>query len=143
MTSSYKCSESLEEGWASLQGLVSNLSKYLACVEVDKFEAAESEEALSKRGLELLETNQLWGGLVFVGLGPGQQELPKFVTYKIRIDADKVSRACRREPRPDPGGQHQALRGPAEPARPPPQAGDRPQVPLLWIRLPAGGHAIP
>ena len=27
---------------------------------------------------------------VFVGLAPGQQELPKFVTYKIRIDADKV-----------------------------------------------------
>ena len=95
MTPSCKCSESLEEGWASLQGLVSNMSQYLACVEVDKFEAAESEEALSKRGLELLETNQLWGGLVFVGLGPGQQELPKFVTYKIRIDADKVSRPWR------------------------------------------------
>ena len=30
---------------------------------------------------------------VFVGLAPGQQELPKFVTYKIRIDADKVGLA--------------------------------------------------
>ena len=93
--------------------MTSNISTYLDCFELEKFEPVDSEEQLSKRGLELLETNQLWGGLVrstarllsnicfssemfkipsqvFVGLAPGQQELPKFVTYKIRIDADKV-----------------------------------------------------
>ena len=88
--------------------VTSNISTYLDCFELEKFEPVDSEEQLTKRGLELLETNQLWGGLVrtnicflnvkmfkmtsqvFVGLAPGQQELPKFVTYKIRIDADKV-----------------------------------------------------
>ena len=104
--------------------VTANISTYLDCFELEKFEPVDSEEELSKRGLELLETNQLWGGLVrplllilfnicclfysenshtshivqkfkppsqvFVGLAPGQQELPKFVTYKIRIDADKV-----------------------------------------------------
>ena len=102
-----KCSEVWEEGWESFDEVVANISTYLDCFELEKFEAVDSEEQLSKRGLELLDTNQLWGGLVrnswnntpknlkpssqvFVGLAPGQQELPKFVTYKIRIDADKV-----------------------------------------------------
>ena len=42
----------------------SNISTYLDCFELEKFEPVDSEELLSKRGLELLETNQLWGGLV-------------------------------------------------------------------------------
>ena len=44
--------------------MTSNISTYLDCFELEKFEPVDSEEQLSKRGLELLETNQLWGGLV-------------------------------------------------------------------------------
>ena len=117
--------------------VTSNISTYLDCFELEKFEPVDSEEQLTKRGLELLETNQLWGGLVrtnicflnvkmfkmpsqvFVGLAPGQQELPKFVTYKIRIDADKVGfTPFRMLPMYfHPGGQHKEIRGPTEPSR--------------------------
>ena len=44
--------------------MTSNISTYLDCFELEKFEPVDSEEQLSERGLELLETNQLWGGLV-------------------------------------------------------------------------------
>ena len=59
-----KCSEVWEEGWESFDEVVANISTYLDCFELEKFEAVDSEEQLSKRGLELLDTNQLWGGLV-------------------------------------------------------------------------------
>ena len=51
-------------GWDSVLEVTSNISTYLDCFELEKFEPVDSEELLSKRGLELLETNQLWGGLV-------------------------------------------------------------------------------
>ena len=53
-------------GWDSVLEVTSNISTYLDCFELEKFEPVDSEELLSKRGLELLETNQLWGGLVSV-----------------------------------------------------------------------------
>ena len=44
--------------------VIANVSTYLGCLEMDKFEAVDTEEEVTTRGLELLDTNQLWGGLV-------------------------------------------------------------------------------
>ena len=48
-----------------------NASQYLECFEMNKFEPVSNEEALGKRGLELIGTNQLWAGLVFVDFEEG------------------------------------------------------------------------
>ena len=66
----------------------------------------------------MIESNKLWAGLVFVDIKDGKAdksyimyfvpllscvvdatELPKFLTYKIRIDADKVDSTKRYEDR--------------------------------------------
>ena len=65
----------------------------------------------------MIESNKLWAGLVFVDIKDGkadksyimyfisslfdldETELPKFLTYKIRIDADKVDSTKRYEDR--------------------------------------------
>ena len=51
--------------------ITQNASQYLACFEMNKFEPVENEEGLDKRGLELIGTNQLWAGLVFVDFKEG------------------------------------------------------------------------
>ena len=49
-----------------------NTSQYLECFEMQKFEPVDNEIALGKRGLELIGTNQLWAGLVFVDFKDGK-----------------------------------------------------------------------
>ena len=100
-------------------------------MELSKFESAPSEDELERRGLELIDSNKLWAGLVFVDVDEGKLkieipekkffysdaiELPKFLTYKIRIDADKVDSTKRYEdrlsrpgPRRRPGIDHKYL----------------------------------
>jgi len=99
-----------ERSLDNLDKITQNASQYLDCFEMNKFEAVDNEKNLGKRGLELIGTNQLWAGLVFVDFEEGQKELPRYVTYKIRIDADKVDstkriedRLSRRGPRRRPG----------------------------------------
>ena len=93
------------------------MSAFLDCVELNKFESTPSEAELVTRGLQLIESNKLWAGLVFVDIKDGkadksyimyfisslfdldETELPKFLTYKIRIDADKVDSTKRYEDR--------------------------------------------
>lgn len=79
--------------------ITQNVSKYIECVEMDKFEPVDSEDELVEQGLKLMETNKLWAGLVFMDVKDGQSELPNFMTYKIRIDADKVDSTKRVEDR--------------------------------------------
>ena len=93
-----------------------NISQILDCIELSKFEPAENEDELVNRGLELISSNKLWAGLVFTNIKDGESalvivqniihddcsgdaELPKFITYKIRIDADKVDSTKRVEDR--------------------------------------------
>ncbi|XP_023347550.1 ATP-binding cassette sub-family A member 1 [Eurytemora carolleeae] len=82
-----------------LDEFIKNVSNYLECFETEKFEAVSSEHALEKRGLELIATNQLWAGLVFPDITEDLMKLPRFVSYKIRIDADKVDSTKRIEDR--------------------------------------------
>ena len=55
----------------TMDQITRNISQYLECFEMEKFEPAKSEDDLEKRGLELLGTNQLWAGLVFVNFKEG------------------------------------------------------------------------
>ena len=68
--------------------VTANISTYLDCFELEKFEPVDSEEELSKRGLELLETNQLWGGLV-------RTTCHLFLSYLIFVVAENSQLAMR------------------------------------------------
>ena len=52
---------------------------------MEKFEPAKSEDDLEKRGLELLGTNQLWAGLVFVDLKEGSVYLKCHFTIQADV----------------------------------------------------------
>ena len=79
--------------------ITQNISAYFECVELDKFVPVKNEDELVDRGLKLMETNRFWAGLVFVDFKDGSAELPNTVTYKIRVDADKVDSTKRVEDR--------------------------------------------
>uniref|UniRef100_A0A674F5W8 P-type phospholipid transporter n=1 Tax=Salmo trutta TaxID=8032 RepID=A0A674F5W8_SALTR len=64
----------------------------LQCLNLDKFEAADSERHLMTRALELLESNKYWAGIVFEDLNPTASHPPPYVKYKIRMDIDKGER---------------------------------------------------
>lgn len=52
----------------------------------------ETEDQLIDRALELLEDRQFWAGVVFQLPNTSSSELPPYVTYKIRMDIDDVTR---------------------------------------------------
>uniref|UniRef100_A0A4W5MUY1 P-type phospholipid transporter n=1 Tax=Hucho hucho TaxID=62062 RepID=A0A4W5MUY1_9TELE len=62
------------------------------CLNLDKFEAADSEGHLMNRALELLESNTYWAGIVFEDLNPAASHPPPYVKYKIRMDIDEGER---------------------------------------------------
>ncbi|XP_014062403.2 phospholipid-transporting ATPase ABCA1 [Salmo salar] len=68
------------------------LKKFIGCLNLDKFEAADSERHLMTRALELLESNKYWAGIVFEDLNPTASHPPPYVKYKIRMDIDKGER---------------------------------------------------
>uniref|UniRef100_A0A8C7T2V0 P-type phospholipid transporter n=1 Tax=Oncorhynchus mykiss TaxID=8022 RepID=A0A8C7T2V0_ONCMY len=68
------------------------LKKFIGCLNLDKFEAADSERHLMTRALELLESNRYWAGIVFEDLNPAASHPPPYVKYKIRMDIDKGER---------------------------------------------------
>jgi len=63
------------EGWRrsldSLDVISKNVSQWLECVELNKFESVASESELEQRGLELMNVNKLWAGLVFNDIEEG------------------------------------------------------------------------
>uniref|UniRef100_A0A4W5LI56 P-type phospholipid transporter n=1 Tax=Hucho hucho TaxID=62062 RepID=A0A4W5LI56_9TELE len=61
----------------------------LQCLDLDKFEAADSEGHLVARALELLENDTYWAGIVFEDLDPAASHPPPYVKYKIRMDIDE------------------------------------------------------
>ena len=58
----------------SLDSFTKNVTKYLSCIELDKFEAVPDEEELVRRGMKLIESNKLWAGLVFLDVKEGKRE---------------------------------------------------------------------
>ncbi|XP_070849905.1 phospholipid-transporting ATPase ABCA1-like [Chaetodon trifascialis] len=68
------------------------LSKFLGCLELNKFEAAPTENHLVSKALQLLENDTYWAGIVFENLQPNSSELPPYVKYKIRMHIDEVER---------------------------------------------------
>uniref|UniRef100_A0A4W5LHE4 ABC transporter domain-containing protein n=1 Tax=Hucho hucho TaxID=62062 RepID=A0A4W5LHE4_9TELE len=65
------------------------LKKFIGCLDLDKFEAADSEGHLVARALELLENDTYWAGIVFEDLDPAASHPPPYVKYKIRMDIDE------------------------------------------------------
>ena len=61
------------------------------CVELDKFVGYPTEDKAVRIGGDLLVTSQMWGVFAFqtpeVATSNGQSELPKLVTYKIRMNS--------------------------------------------------------
>ena len=67
---------------------------------MNRFEGYDREEDLMKNGLKLMAENKLWAALVFTNTGgPNSTEIPKFIRYKIRMDAQKVDSTKRIEDR--------------------------------------------
>ncbi|XP_053199909.1 phospholipid-transporting ATPase ABCA1-like [Scomber japonicus] len=68
------------------------LSKFLGCLDLNKFEAAANESHLVTRALELLENDTYWAGIIFENLQPDSSQPPPYVKYTIRMDVDEVER---------------------------------------------------
>uniref|UniRef100_A0AAQ4PAU9 ABC transporter domain-containing protein n=1 Tax=Gasterosteus aculeatus aculeatus TaxID=481459 RepID=A0AAQ4PAU9_GASAC len=66
------------------------LSKFLGCLNLNKFEAAPTESRLVSRALELLENGTFWAAIVFENLQPNSSGLPAYIKYKIRMDIEDV-----------------------------------------------------
>ncbi|XP_037335370.2 phospholipid-transporting ATPase ABCA1-like [Pungitius pungitius] len=71
-------------------GALKLLSKFLGCLNLNKFEAAPTESRLVSRALQLLENGTFWAAIVFENLQPNSSGLPAYVKYKIRMDIDDV-----------------------------------------------------
>ncbi|KAM3590047.1 uncharacterized protein V6R79_002637 [Siganus canaliculatus] len=66
------------------------LSSFIGCLDLNKFEAAGSENELVTKALKLLENDTYWAGIVFENLEANSIDLPPYVKYKIRMDIDEV-----------------------------------------------------
>ncbi|TSK13580.1 Retinal-specific ATP-binding cassette transporter [Bagarius yarrelli] len=87
---SYEDEDTLGFDWRNVfnltDGILRNLIRY------SEFVAHVDEEQMSHQALHLLQENKFWGGVVFKDLYPWSSELPRHVTYKIRMDVDVVER---------------------------------------------------
>ena len=87
--------------------LVGNISLYISCFEFNKFMAMPNEYEMEKLGIQLVDRKQLWAGIVFTNIERTQKtdDLPRFIQYKLRMDADTVDSTYHVEdriPRPYP-----------------------------------------
>jgi len=60
-------------------------------VELDKFEPYQSEHDLVDRSVDLIESGRYWAAIVFDDDLVERLELPSHITYKIRMNTDKVN----------------------------------------------------
>ncbi|KAM6949618.1 phospholipid-transporting ATPase ABCA1 [Aplochiton taeniatus] len=72
--------------------IVELLSKFLECLDLNKFEALSNESGLVNKALELLKEKKFWAGIVFQNLQPGSSLPPPYVKYKIRMDIEDLER---------------------------------------------------
>ncbi|XP_054907006.1 phospholipid-transporting ATPase ABCA1-like isoform X1 [Poeciliopsis prolifica] len=75
------------------------LSKFMNCLDLNKFEAAATETHLVNKALEHLKNDTFWAGVVFANLHPNSSHIPPYVKYKIRMDIDEVERTNKLESR--------------------------------------------
>uniref|UniRef100_A0A6Q2Z6U8 ABC transporter domain-containing protein n=1 Tax=Esox lucius TaxID=8010 RepID=A0A6Q2Z6U8_ESOLU len=68
------------------------LKKFIGCLDLDKFQAVDSEGHLVSRALDLLDNNTYWAGIVFQDLDVAASRPPPYVKYKIRMDIDEAER---------------------------------------------------
>ena len=75
-----------------LDTFVANLSLYISCFEFNKFVGVDSEFEMEQLGIQLVDRKQLWAALVFNDFPANQKtdDLPPYIQYKIRMDADSV-----------------------------------------------------
>ena len=64
--------------------------RYLDCVELNKFEPFESEFRVENRSVELINGSKYWAAIVFNDSIANMNKLPTHVSYKIRMNTDKV-----------------------------------------------------
>uniref|UniRef100_A0A672GMS6 P-type phospholipid transporter n=1 Tax=Salarias fasciatus TaxID=181472 RepID=A0A672GMS6_SALFA len=67
-------------------------SSVMACLDLNKFEAAPTEGHLVSKALELLRNDTFWASVVFENLQPNSSRVPPYVKYKIRMDIENVER---------------------------------------------------
>ena len=65
---------------------------------MNRFVAYNSESDIEKHGMDLIQENKLWAGVVFTNLDKRDQ-LPHYIQYKIRMAASKVDSTKRVEDR--------------------------------------------
>ncbi|KAM4611576.1 phospholipid-transporting ATPase ABCA1 [Polymixia lowei] len=80
------------DAYNSTTQILALLSKFLGCLDLNKFEAAPSEGHLVSKALELLKNDTFWAGIVFENLQANTSHPPAYVKYKIRMDIDEVER---------------------------------------------------
>uniref|UniRef100_A0A8C5P7H9 ATP binding cassette subfamily A member 1 n=1 Tax=Leptobrachium leishanense TaxID=445787 RepID=A0A8C5P7H9_9ANUR len=72
--------------------VILTMSRFIECVNLDKLEPVESEDALIAKSLELLNERKFWAGVVFINISSDGTDLPHHIKYKIRMDIDNVER---------------------------------------------------
>lgn len=71
------------------------LSKFLGCLDLNKFEAFPTEGHLVTSALEFLKNETFWAGIVFENLQGNSSQLPPYVKYKLRLDVDDVEQTIK------------------------------------------------
>ncbi|CAF0869889.1 unnamed protein product [Rotaria sordida] len=77
----------------NIEMIMKQFSDYLPCIELNRFEALQSENELVERAKELHRNRMVIAGIVFTNLNssnPNANFLPPHIQIKIRMDVDSV-----------------------------------------------------
>jgi len=79
----------------AMDAIANAINSYLPCFSLNKFEPVDTEENLVKNSLRYIEDHTLWAAIVFniskeTSLNYKGQQFPTFISYKIRMDTDRV-----------------------------------------------------
>ncbi|XP_008325095.1 ATP-binding cassette sub-family A member 1 isoform X1 [Cynoglossus semilaevis] len=66
------------------------LSKFLSCLDLNKFQAVSTEHLLVIKALDLVNNDSHWASVVFENLQPNSSVPPVHIKYKIRMDTNDV-----------------------------------------------------
>uniref|UniRef100_A0A8C6U720 ABC transporter domain-containing protein n=1 Tax=Neogobius melanostomus TaxID=47308 RepID=A0A8C6U720_9GOBI len=76
--------------YQSVTQMLKLFSKFLGCLDLNKFEAMPTEGHLVTRALDLLDNGTYWAGIVFETITTNSSELPAYMKYKLRMDINDV-----------------------------------------------------
>ncbi|CAF4931250.1 unnamed protein product [Rotaria sp. Silwood1] len=77
----------------NIEMIMKQFSDYLPCIELNRFEALQSESELVERAKELHRNRMVIAGIIFTNLNssnPNANFLPPHIQIKIRMDVDSV-----------------------------------------------------